>query len=86
MLFAGSSELLSPIFNRPEKQEEVTRTMSLSERLRQEFGLDDSTDDEEHKTGNCYILLLNRASDQSLIKTLLSILLVHGIHYFKRPE
>ena len=25
--------------------------MSLSERLRQEFGLDDSTDDEEHKAG-----------------------------------
>ena len=29
----------------------MTRTMSLSERLRQEFGLDDSTDDEEHKAG-----------------------------------
>ena len=50
---AGSSDLLSPIFNRTEKQEEVTRTMSLSERLRQEFGLDDSTDDEEHKAGMC---------------------------------
>ena len=25
--------------------------MSLSERLRQEFGLDDSTDDEDHKAG-----------------------------------
>lgn len=50
----GSSDLLSPIFNRKEKQEEIHRTMSLSERLRQEFGLDDSTDDEDHKTGNLW--------------------------------
>ncbi|WAR27084.1 KMT2E-like protein [Mya arenaria] len=40
----SSSDLLSPIFNRREKQEEVRKPMSLSERLRQEFGLDDATD------------------------------------------
>ncbi|XP_060602955.1 mucin-2-like isoform X3 [Ruditapes philippinarum] len=43
--FKSSSDLLSPIFNREKKQEEVRKPMSLSERLRQEFGLDDSTDD-----------------------------------------
>ncbi|XP_052781448.1 inactive histone-lysine N-methyltransferase 2E-like isoform X2 [Mya arenaria] len=42
--FKSSSDLLSPIFNRREKQEEVRKPMSLSERLRQEFGLDDATD------------------------------------------
>lgn len=53
-LYLGSSDLLSPIFNREKKQEEVRKPMSLSERLRQEFGLDDSTDtdDPERKNGN----------------------------------
>ncbi|XP_045164566.2 uncharacterized protein LOC123528696 isoform X3 [Mercenaria mercenaria] len=44
--FKSSSDLLSPIFNREKKQEEVRKPMSLSERLRQEFGLDDSTDND----------------------------------------
>ena len=52
--FSGSSDLLSPIFNRKEKTEEVRKPMSLSERLRQEFGVDDDIDAElntDTKTG-----------------------------------
>jgi len=47
LLVSGSSDLLSPIFNRKEKQEEMRKPMSLSERLRQEFGLDDTDNDTE---------------------------------------
>lgn len=52
-MLSGSSDLLSPIFNRKEKQEEVRKPMSLTERLRQEFGLDDTDNDAEteNKTG-----------------------------------
>ncbi|XP_052285813.1 serine-rich adhesin for platelets-like isoform X2 [Dreissena polymorpha] len=42
--FKSSSDLLSPIFNRKDKQEEARKHVSLAERLRSEFGLDDSAD------------------------------------------
>ena len=65
-ILKGSSDLLSPIFNRKDKQIEVRKPMSLSERLRSEFGLDDSTDtdtDTENKHGKllsiCSILPLH---------------------------
>ena len=48
----GSSDLLSPIFNRKEKQEEVRKPMSLSERLRQEFGVDDDIDTDSSTDNN----------------------------------
>ncbi|KAL4226401.1 Histone-lysine N-methyltransferase 2E [Mactra antiquata] len=56
--FKSSSDILSPIFNREKKQEDVRKPMSLTERLKQEFGLDDTTDndgDSDQNTESSYV-------------------------------
>ncbi|KAK3589456.1 hypothetical protein CHS0354_030577 [Potamilus streckersoni] len=44
--FKSSSDLVSPIFHRRGKKEEPRKQMSLAERLKQEFGLDDTEEEE----------------------------------------
>lgn len=74
----GSSDLLSPIFSRKEKQEEVRKPMSLSERLRQEFGLDDTENDPEsdNKPGECVKLKENTWHFRSRYSKLLAVCVI----------
>ncbi|KAL3852281.1 hypothetical protein ACJMK2_015945 [Sinanodonta woodiana] len=49
--FKSSSDLVSPIFHRRGKKEEPRKQMSLAERLKHEFGLDD-TEEEENSSSD----------------------------------